>query len=89
MKTLFLAVTEHLQNIEKLFIKSKIQFIESKSQLVCPYNGCQPCCLSSQRYNLLKANHNEQSFVVTCTGLFIKSKIQFIESKSQHIVVSH
>ena len=42
----------------KLFIKSKIQFFESKSQL-CWYRW-RKCtrCLSSQRYNFLKANHN-------------------------------
>ena len=43
-----------------LFIRSKIQFFESKSQ-PCkqPYPTC-PCCLSDQRYNFLKANHNSQ-----------------------------
>ena len=92
-----------------LFIKSKIQFFESKSQLinVAFINGIG--CLSSQRYNFLKANHNIvrlQSFFVLVVyqvkdtifwkqitthilfdtnvfPLFIKSKIQFFESKSQ------
>ena len=92
-----------------MFIKSKIQFFESKSQ---PYKALfiiNLCCLSSQRYNFLKANHNiskhmkMNSFVVyqvkdtifwkqittwirysyECETLFIKSKIQFFESKSQ------
>ena len=92
-----------------LFIKSKIQFFESKSQ---PFSTAVVIvfrCLSSQRYNFLKANHNcicgrlfniivvyqvkdtifwkqittlqivFNSFIL----LFIKSKIQFFESKSQ------
>ena len=41
-----------------LFIKSKIQFFESKSQLKIPNTLNNYCCLSSQRYNFLKANHN-------------------------------
>ena len=93
----------------KLFIKSKIQFFESKSQLVsfCDKSGFS--CLSSQRYNFLKANHNAYDRInnwwtvvyqvkdtifwkqITTNTvvmmydpeLFIKSKIQFFESKSQ------
>ena len=99
-----------------MFIKSKIQFFESKSQLHPLVSRIIVCCLSSQRYNFLKANHNavvnnsNQAPVVyqvkdtifwkqitTCTKvwttdvlLFIKSKIQFFESKSQRsIIVSH
>ena len=92
-----------------LFIKSKIQFSESKSQPdnLLFYRSC--CCLSSQRYNFLKANHNHFRHLffrlcvvyqvkdtifwkqITTPGdngednnvLFIKSKIQFSESKSQ------
>ena len=41
-----------------LFIKSKIQFFESKSQLTTINSSHGFCCLSSQRYNFLKANHN-------------------------------
>ena len=41
-----------------LFIKSKIQFFESKSQLGADEIDKSGCCLSSQRYNFLKANHN-------------------------------
>ena len=41
-----------------LFIKSKIQFFESKSQLIWFVSLPSFCCLSSQRYNFLKANHN-------------------------------
>ena len=93
----------------KLFIKSKIQFFESKSQLFGLLLAEVLCCLSSQRYNFLKANHNiphEQSWnnvvvyqvkdtifwkqittanatVIALAALFIKSKIQFFESKSQ------
>jgi len=147
-----------------LFIKSKIQFFESKSQPVRSFSLINRCCLSSQRYNFLKANHNHtyrpncdthvvyqvkdtifwkqittewyeftscicclssqrynflkanhncteevctESIVVyqvkdtifwkqittvvssvkSLRGLFIKSKIQFFESKSQHIVI--
>ena len=93
-----------------LFIRSKIQFFESKSQHSC-FSGCRlKSCLSDQRYNFLKANHNrnpvhsDRSLVVyqikdtifwkqitTIIGygfavgwLFIRSKIQFFESKSQH-----
>ena len=92
-----------------LFIKSKIQFFESKSQRWKSRNSWNESCLSSQRYNFLKANHNEllpiasfkevvyqvkdtifwkqittwTSPILTFTVLFIKSKIQFFESKSQ------
>ena len=44
-----------------LFIKSKIQFFESKSQQVWIVYSSNFCCLSSQRYNFLKANHNTDS----------------------------
>ena len=95
-----------------MFIKSKIQFFESKSQ-----PGILSCsrtlrCLSSQRYNFLKANHNPQRGRSVCKRvvyqvkdtifwkqitttsfvsgflflLFIKSKIQFFESKSQPLL---
>ena len=71
----------------KLFIKSKIQFFESKSQ----HSPCNRCfrlgCLSSQRYNFLKANHNSFCSKYTFVELFIKSKIQFFESKSQQVVI--
>ncbi len=40
-------------------------------------------CLSSQRYNFLKANHNASKKAKVKFMLFIKSKIQFFESKSQ------
>ena len=92
-----------------MFIKSKIQFFESKSQhnfiILLKFF----CCLSSQRYNFLKANHNKKIFQIRSIivvyqvkdtifwkqittqkvkgcltkKLFIKSKIQFFESKSQ------
>ena len=41
-----------------LFIKSKIQFFESKSQPYPDNADFINSCLSSQRYNFLKANHN-------------------------------
>ena len=66
-----------------LFIKSKIQFFESKSQPCTCHIQRERSCLSSQRYNFLKANHNVSSYVITRHKLFIKSKIQFFESKSQ------
>ena len=92
-----------------LFIKSKIQFFESKSQPYICALCLSKCCLSSQRYNFLKANHNPPTTIpvsetvvyqvkdtifwkqITTTpermtnvnSLFIKSKIQFFESKSQ------
>ena len=92
-----------------LFIKSKIQFFESKSQQPRYFCLKHLCCLSSQRYNFLKANHNalhkglfpivvvyqvkdtifwkqittDNSSVMSAIALFIKSKIQFFESKSQ------
>ena len=74
-----------------LFIKSKIQFFESKSQLIRYFNGWQKGCLSSQRYNFLKANHNSIRNSGISTMLFIKSKIQFFESKSQRkiAILSH
>ena len=100
------------QEVEQLFIRSKIQFFESKSQrnreTATQGNGC----LSDQRYNFLKANHNFCSYKckenivvyqikdtifwkqittpilmkVDLLQLFIRSKIQFFESKSQPIV---
>ena len=125
---------EYRYSVE-LFIRSKIQFFESKSQhtmrayplfdsclsdqrynfLKANHNFSEPlhvrvvCCLSDQRYNFLKANHNLQTlrqthlmvvyqikdtifwkqittplpFRVCCRWLFIRSKIQFFESKSQ------
>jgi len=41
-----------------LFIRSKIQFFESKSQHGICHAVAIPGCLSDQRYNFLKANHN-------------------------------
>ena len=93
----------------QLFIKSKIQFFESKSQPLFKRSRKASSCLSSQRYNFLKANHNFRNkrsnigyvvyqvkdtifwkqittvwtWVMLCRLLFIKSKIQFFESKSQ------
>ena len=98
-----------MQQLNRLFIKSKIQFFESKSQRSGVGQRIVSGCLSSQRYNFLKANHNfiNGIFISTIvvyqvkdtifwkqittpllcilnTGmLFIKSKIQFFESKSQ------
>ena len=71
----------------KLFIKSKIQFFESKSQLRLHRAQTRYSCLSSQRYNFLKANHNCFAHLKNGRKLFIKSKIQFFESKSQHTAV--
>ena len=65
-----------------LFIKSKIQFSESKSQLYHNSVELLHRCLSSQRYNFLKANHNLLLPWLNVYLLFIKSKIQFSESKS-------
>ena len=42
-------------------------------------------CLSDQRYNFLKANHNLLLLYFSIFRLFIRSKIQFFESKSQPI----
>ena len=66
-----------------LFIKSKIQFFESKSQQQPKKVQKLMSCLSSQRYNFLKANHNCGLVHFKRLQLFIKSKIQFFESKSQ------
>ena len=66
-----------------MFIKSKIQFFESKSQQIPIQKQTQISCLSSQRYNFLKANHNSKLVGIAEPKLFIKSKIQFFESKSQ------
>ena len=68
---------------KKLFIRSKIQFFESKSQQYFCQNVFRVCCLSDQRYNFLKANHNTPQRTTAVTWLFIRSKIQFFESKSQ------
>ena len=90
-----------------LFIKSKIQFSESKSQRGGVVDSLRCSCLSSQRYNFLKANHNRKelmklmqivvyqvkdtifwkqittyyNYYWSWIWLFIKSKIQFFESK--------
>ena len=69
--------------LPELFIKSKIQFFESKSQLLSLLIREEIRCLSSQRYNFLKANHNIRMRMLLIEELFIKSKIQFFESKSQ------
>ncbi len=66
-----------------LFISSKIQFSESKSQLTSFFDLKRDSCLSVQRYNFLKANHNCKRIETFCRQLFISSKIQFSESKSQ------
>ena len=47
------------KRLVRLFIKSKIQFFESKSQHIDISGLNWICCLSSQRYNFLKANHND------------------------------
>ena len=99
---------------DPLFIRSKIQFFESKSQLKGHTVFISECCLSDQRYNFLKANHNDTSSVsrnftvvyqikdtifwkqittktmieIVNRQLFIRSKIQFFESKSQHLITS-
>ncbi len=66
-----------------LFIGSKIQFSESKSQRTSRISLVLVSCLSVQRYNFLKANHNLRHTVLYSYWLFIGSKIQFSESKSQ------
>ena len=92
-----------------LFIRSKIQFFESKSQPFEISRTFACSCLSDQRYNFLKANHNYSiprfppqqviyqikdtifwkqitTYLIksSCHALlFIRSKIQFFESKSQ------
>jgi len=92
-----------------LFIRSKIQFFESKSQHCGVILMKKIRCLSDQRYNFLKANHNSIWYfirrfmvvyqikdtifwkqitttaltVIVPVPLFIRSKIQFFESKSQ------
>ena len=72
----------------QLFIKSKIQFSESKSQQHQHRQLKPKSCLSSQRYNFLKANHNTITTFKFYLLLFIKSKIQFSESKSQQLFTS-
>ena len=67
----------------KLFIRSKIQFFESKSQQAYRTWSGNAGCLSDQRYNFLKANHNQINRTTQYPELFIRSKIQFFESKSQ------
>ncbi len=100
---------EKVKRLCVLFIGSKIQFSESKSQLHTHNIQLITSCLSVQRYNFLKANHNCRSAerllgtvvyrfkdtifwkqITTlclnnfhCILLFIGSKIQFSESKSQ------
>ena len=92
-----------------LFVRTKIQFFESKSQQRITRIYSLICCSSEQRYNFLKANHNgtyiglirqsvvrqnkdtifwKQITTISCTSwckrwLFVRTKIQFFESKSQ------
>ena len=57
-----------------LFIRSKIQFFESKSQqLTCFYIDCIGC-LSDQRYNFLKANHNTPKLHKSCKQVVYQIK---------------
>ena len=51
-------ISPHENKTKQLFIRSKIQFFESKSQLKMQSWTTSQCCLSDQRYNFLKANHN-------------------------------
>ena len=107
-------ITTHKKEVDnrlELFIRSKIQFFESKSQLKTMWGYGNGSCLSDQRYNFLKANHNchfdfdflplvvyqikDTIFWKQITTilekyrkkymLFIRSKIQFFESKSQQL----
>ena len=57
-----------------LFIKSKIQFFESKSQHLTNRMYFVESCLSSQRYNFLKANHNIGLFAVAKTPVVYQVK---------------
>ena len=92
-----------------LFVRTKIQFFESKSQLSGERSLCPHSCSSEQRYNFLKANHNSflfgsflfgvvrqnkdtifwkqittnAPFIRNYGRLFVRTKIQFFESKSQ------
>ena len=57
-------ISRPLFPVIQLFIRSKIQFFESKSQHLRSHSACRLCCLSDQRYNFLKANHNATKFVL-------------------------
>ena len=100
-------------NAIALFVRTKIQFFESKSQPIVVCIAPATCCSSEQRYNFLKANHNcrrqkkARRNVVRqnkdtifwkqiTTGertlsaeeqLFVRTKIQFFESKSQLVLI--
>ena len=76
---------QFFSQVQVLFIRSKIQFFESKSQPILPVSTEVNSCLSDQRYNFLKANHNGDVIHLPTIQLFIRSKIQFFESKSQPI----
>ena len=67
----------------KLFVRTKIQFFESKSQHTKSCACTNVCCSSEQRYNFLKANHNHSRHITSRIWLFVRTKIQFFESKSQ------
>ena len=43
-----------------MFVRTKIQFFESKSQQWIAITGKMASCSSEQRYNFLKANHNSK-----------------------------
>ena len=51
-------------NAIALFVRTKIQFFESKSQPIVVCIAPATCCSSEQRYNFLKANHNGRAHIV-------------------------
>ena len=67
----------------QLFVRTKIQFFESKSQRKKTSELNAFSCSSEQRYNFLKANHNRLYHRQRQPMLFVRTKIQFFESKSQ------
>ena len=70
-----------------LFIRSKIQFFESKSQLLHHRNCKDGGCLSDQRYNFLKANHNRLLVYFLFFMLFSDQRYNFL--KANHNTVKY
>ena len=79
----FTTDTVYYTNIKWLFRISKIQFFESNSQRLIDSFAVNIRCSEYQRYNFLKAIHNDWRVFFHHSELFRISKIQFFESNSQ------
>ena len=70
-------------SIQELFLMSKIRTYESNSQLLEGLHYKTVGCSWCQRYELMRAIHNSQTFALYLILLFLMSKIRTYESNSQ------